>query len=52
MVDLGDRVVMRPLPDEPVDELVAKYRDSAVTADEARRRERSTEVARERRKRR
>lgn len=40
VVDLGDRVVMRPLGDDPIDALQGKYRDRGPTAD------RSREVAR------
>jgi bifunctional DNA-binding transcriptional regulator/antitoxin component of YhaV-PrlF toxin-antitoxin module len=37
VVDLGDRVVLRPLAAEPVKELRGKYRDSPLTTDEMRR---------------
>jgi len=46
VVDFGDRVVMRPLPDNPVDELEGKYRGRGPAADEARRRARREEAAR------
>jgi len=32
VVDLGDRIVMRPLPDNPVGELVGKYGGRGPTA--------------------
>jgi AbrB family looped-hinge helix DNA binding protein len=44
IVDLGDRVVLRPMPDDPVGELVGKYRGGAPT-DLARRRARADEGA-------
>ncbi len=44
VVDLGDRVVMRPLPEDPVGELVGKYRRGPST-DDARRRGRTEEAA-------
>jgi AbrB family looped-hinge helix DNA binding protein len=31
VVDLGDRVVLRPLPDDPVGDLVGKYRGGPTT---------------------
>jgi bifunctional DNA-binding transcriptional regulator/antitoxin component of YhaV-PrlF toxin-antitoxin module len=40
VVDLGDRVVVRPLPDDGVEELEGKYRGRGPTTDEARRRAR------------
>jgi len=46
VVDFGDRVVMRPLPDDPVDDLEGKYRARGPAADEARRRARREESAR------
>lgn len=49
VVDLGDRVVLRPLPDEPIDDLVGKYRRGPA-ADAARRRARSDDAATETRK--
>lgn len=51
VVDLGDRVVMRPLPDDPVGEMVGKYRRGPAT-DLARRRGRTEDVAAAKRKRR
>lgn len=50
VVDLGDRVVMRPMPAAPVDELVGKYRRGPAT-DTARRRARSDEATAETRRR-
>lgn len=37
VVDLGDRVVMRPAPDEPVAKLEGKYRTRGPSSDQARR---------------
>jgi bifunctional DNA-binding transcriptional regulator/antitoxin component of YhaV-PrlF toxin-antitoxin module len=51
VVDLGDRLVMRPLPDAPIDALVGKYQGGPST-DDARRRAREEDAAAERRKRR
>ena len=50
VVDLGDRVVVRPLPQEPVDELRGKYRRRGPSTDRARRRARSEDVDAERRR--
>ena len=36
VVDLGDRVVMRPLGDQPVNELQGKYRGRGPTTERAR----------------
>ena len=43
VVDFGDRVVMRPLPDDPVE---GKYEGRGPAADQARRRSRREESAR------
>ncbi len=51
IVDLGDRIVMRPLPADPVDSLVGKYRRRGPTTDKARTAARAEEESRERRKR-
>ncbi len=51
VVDLGDRVVMRPMPDDPVADIVGKYRARGAAIDHARRRERADHEAIERRKR-
>jgi AbrB family looped-hinge helix DNA binding protein len=40
VVDLGDRVVMRPVSGRPVDELKGKYRGRGPTSDRAREQER------------
>ncbi len=50
VVDLGDRVVMRPIPADAVAELVGKYRRGPAT-DTARRRARSDEATAETRRR-
>jgi hypothetical protein len=50
VVDLGDRVVVRPLPDEPVAALVGKYRGKGPSTDRARRQARADEAANARRK--
>lgn len=51
VVDLGDRVMLRPLPEDPVGDLVGKYR-SGPTVDSTRRRARADDDATEARKRR
>lgn len=48
VVDLGDRVVMRPLPGRPVDALRGKYHGRGPTADAMRRQARREEQGRER----
>ena len=50
VVDLGDRVVVRPMPDDPVEELVGKYRRGPATGT-ARRRARTDEASAETRRR-
>lgn len=50
VVDLGDRVVMRPAPEHPLDELEGKYRDKGPRTDDARRQARSEDAARERKR--
>lgn len=37
VVDLGDRIVMRPMPDDPIGDLQGKYRGRGPSSDEARR---------------
>ena len=37
VVDLGDRVVMRPMPDDPIGDLQGKYRGRGPGTEEARR---------------
>ena len=37
VVDLGDRVVMRPLGDDPIDDVVGKYRGRGPTTERAHR---------------
>lgn len=49
VVDLGDRVVLRPLPDDPIDDLVGKCRRGPTT-DAARRGARTDDAAAEARK--
>ena len=43
VVDLGDRVVLRPMPDDPIKELVGKYRGGPTT-DDARRKSRADDA--------
>lgn len=43
VVDLGDRIVLRPLPEDPVGALRGKYRGRGPNADEIRRVERDNE---------
>ncbi len=49
VVDLGDRVVMRPVSDQPVDELEGKYSGRGPNSDQIRRQARRDETARARR---
>ena len=51
VVDLGDRVVLRPLPADPVGALTGKYRGRGPTTDRARRSARADEARTVRRKR-
>ena len=46
VVDLGDRVVMRPITDEPIDELRGKYRRQGPSTDRARAQARRDDAAR------
>ncbi|MEO8697808.1 MAG: AbrB/MazE/SpoVT family DNA-binding domain-containing protein [Acidimicrobiales bacterium] len=46
MVDLGDRVVLRPLPAQPVAALRGKYRGRGPNTDTARRKARIEDAAR------
>jgi bifunctional DNA-binding transcriptional regulator/antitoxin component of YhaV-PrlF toxin-antitoxin module len=48
VVDLGDRVVMRPLPDEPVRALRGKYHGRGPRTDRARREARTQDATRRR----
>jgi bifunctional DNA-binding transcriptional regulator/antitoxin component of YhaV-PrlF toxin-antitoxin module len=48
VVDLGDRLVVRPVPDEPVEELEGKYRTRGPSSDRARRQARQGDAARAR----
>lgn len=48
VVDLGDRVVMRPAPDDPVADLEGKYRGRGPAADDSRRQARQAEASRKR----
>ncbi|MPZ98240.1 MAG: hypothetical protein GEU80_02700 [Dehalococcoidia bacterium] len=50
VVDLGDRVVMRPLPSKPIDDLRGKYRGRGPSTDRARRHARAEDAAAERRR--
>lgn len=51
VVDLGDRIVMRPLPDDPVDALRGAYRGRGPSTDRSRRTARQEEDAAARRRR-
>lgn len=51
VVDLGDRIVMRPTSDDPVGDLVGKYATKGPSTDQARRRTRATDAEAERRRR-
>lgn len=46
VVDLGDRVVMRPVADDPIAAVVGKYAGSREPSDAARRQERQAEARR------
>lgn len=48
VVDLGDRVVMRPLADDPAGDLEGKYRGRGPNTDQTRRAARAADSARER----
>jgi bifunctional DNA-binding transcriptional regulator/antitoxin component of YhaV-PrlF toxin-antitoxin module len=48
VVDLGDRVVMRPLGDDPVGELKGKYRGRGPSTGRARQQARADDAARAR----
>jgi AbrB family looped-hinge helix DNA binding protein len=50
VVDLGNRVVLRPLPAEPVGELRGKYRRRGESSDRIRRQSRIDDAAREHRR--
>ena len=50
VVDLGDRVVLRPLPVDPVADLQGKYRGRGPSSERARRQARTDEDSRERRR--
>lgn len=43
VVDLGDRVVIRPASDDPAEELMGKYAHLGLSSDEMRRRDREDE---------
>lgn len=50
VVDLGDRVVLRPLPADPVGDLQGKYRGRGPKSETARRQARTNETSNEQRK--
>lgn len=50
VVDLGDRVVMRPLPEDPVGDLRGKYRTRGPSTSRARQQGRAADAAAERRR--
>jgi AbrB family looped-hinge helix DNA binding protein len=50
VVDIGDHIVLRPAPDDPVDDLEGRYRRRGPTSDQARRQARRDEAAAERRR--
>ena len=50
VVDLGDRVVLRPLPADPVGELRGKYKRRGPSSERSRRQSRSDDAACERQK--
>jgi AbrB family looped-hinge helix DNA binding protein len=48
VVDLGDRIVIRPLPDSPINDLEGKYREQGPSSQRARREARRDDAARSR----
>ena len=50
VIDLGDHVVMRPLPEDPAGALYGRYAGTGPTAAQARRQARAEEAAAERRR--
>jgi bifunctional DNA-binding transcriptional regulator/antitoxin component of YhaV-PrlF toxin-antitoxin module len=52
VIDMGEYVMVSPLPDDPIRALVGKYRGRGPSTDEMRRMARVEEEAAERRKRR
>jgi len=50
VVDLGDRLVVRPLPHQPVAAMVGKYRRRGPSTSRVRSSERADDARRERRK--
>lgn len=49
VVDLGDRVVIRPLVPDPVESLIGKYRGRGPATEQARQTARADDVRREQR---
>ena len=47
VVDLGDRVVLRPLPADPIGDLRGKYKGRGPSSETSRRRSRSDDATRE-----
>ncbi len=43
VVELGDRIVVRPLPDDPIGALVGRYQGRGPSSDDARRQHRNAE---------
>lgn len=50
VVDMGDTIVMRPLPDDPIHALYGKYAGPGPTTQEARRQAREEEAEAEERR--
>lgn len=51
IADLGDHLVMAPIPDDPIAALMGKYKDRGLpTTDEVRREEREADARREERR--
>lgn len=50
VVDLGDRIAMRPLPEDPIATLRGKYRDRGLNSEDARRTARAEDVERDNRR--
>jgi AbrB family looped-hinge helix DNA binding protein len=50
VIDEGDRLIVRPVPDDPIGELRGRFAGAGPTVDEMRREARAEEAAAERRR--
>jgi AbrB family looped-hinge helix DNA binding protein len=48
LIDEGDHLTLRPVPDDPVTALIGKYRDLPVSSDESRSDDRDAEARHDR----